>query len=121
MAMPSNKTRKIVVDGVEYRWACSESWEPKADREAGADALGLSLTVETTGETTTRLFDRATFPTSVMAGDCYEPGVVIQPRHVAAVIKQARDSGWAPETDLKHITVNYLRDIIISDDQCGAY
>ncbi len=121
MTMPSKKSRKIVVDDTEYRWAYSETWEPKSIRKPDDDALSLSLTVETVGEVKARLFDGAIFPASVMAGDCFDSGVVLQPRHVAAFIKQARESGWSPDTDSKNTTVNLLHDIIVGDDQCGGY
>ena len=109
------------MDDVEYRWACSETWEPRTCRKDSDFALGLSLTVESVDQVNVRLSDRANFPASAMAGDCFETGVVVQPRHVAAFIKKARDAGWSPETKSRNKNVDFLHDIILNDPQYGSY
>ena len=121
MAMPTKNSRKIVVDDVEYRWAYSETWEPRTCRKDSDLALGLSLTVETIGQVNVRLSDHASFPASAMAGDCFETGVVVQPRHVAAFIKKARDAGWLTDTMPRNKNVDLLHDIVLNDPQYGSY
>ena len=119
MAIPTKKSRKIVVEGVEYCWACSEDWTPRADREDSDFALTVSVVIEVAGQENSRLIGRANFPATIMAGDCWESGVVVQPRHVAALIKMACDAGW--NTTSKEYRDDYLRDIILNDPQCGSF
>ncbi|HBE70365.1 MAG TPA: hypothetical protein DDW52_19625 [Planctomycetaceae bacterium] len=121
--MPRRKSRKIVVGEFEYRWACSERWTPQAERSDPADdnALKLSVAVETATAPFNRLLDHAEFPPTIMGGNCWESGVVVQPRHVAQLIEQVIADGWDPHTKSKELHCGILQDIILADPACGSF
>ncbi|MFJ9695666.1 hypothetical protein [Kitasatospora sp. NPDC101183] len=89
MALPKKGSRRIVVDGVEYRWRVSgKHWCCDYDVSTldymveDAASPGTTLVVETGRP--------AVYPPSLV------PAEVILPREVAAGIRAARSNGWTP-------------------------
>ncbi|MFB7470303.1 hypothetical protein [Kitasatospora sp. NPDC056184] len=89
MALPEKGSRRIVVDGVEYRWRVSRQhlccdYEGRTLRYVAEEAArpGTVLVVET---------GRRVFldPAPV-------PEQLVLPREVAAGIRAARSRGWTP-------------------------
>ncbi|WP_035791344.1 hypothetical protein [Kitasatospora mediocidica] len=92
MALAKKGSRRIVVDGVEYRWRVSRKhWCCSYDRSTlgyvaeDATCPGTTLVVETGRPA---LLD----PGMV-------PGAVVPPREVAAGIRAARSKGWTPTSN----------------------
>ncbi|MFF7454596.1 hypothetical protein [Kitasatospora sp. NPDC008115] len=92
MALPRKGSRRIVVDGVEYRWRVSRphlccDYEGATLGYAAEDALrpGTTLVVET-GRRAVLDPERV-------------PEEVILPGEVAAGIRAARSAGWTPGSD----------------------
>lgn len=91
MALVKKGSRRIVVDGVEYRWRVSRRhWccdhDPSTLSYMVEDAAcpGTTLVVET---------GRPTVPEPNAV-----PAEVVLPREVAAGIRTARSNGWTPSS-----------------------
>ncbi|GAA1261255.1 hypothetical protein GCM10009665_58780 [Kitasatospora nipponensis] len=92
MALAKKGSRRIVVDGVEYRWrvsrrhwCCDQDVNTLGYRVQHATRPGTTLVVET---------GRPTVPAPTVL-----PAEVILPREVAAGIRAARSSGWTPSSN----------------------
>ncbi|MFE6056755.1 hypothetical protein ACFQ6N_38970 [Kitasatospora sp. NPDC056446] len=92
MALAKKGSRRIVVDGVEYRWRLSSrhwccDYDPSTLGYAVEDAErpGTTLVVETGRPS---VFEPG--PT---------PAELVLPREVAAGIRAARSDGWTPRRD----------------------
>ena len=90
MALAGKGTRRITVDGVEYRWRVrgrptysqAMGWTPLVYAVAHADEPGTTLVVTT---------DRAR-PDRVLG----ERGAPVLPSEVAAAVRRALERGWRP-------------------------
>ncbi|MFF3552048.1 hypothetical protein ACFYXL_01375 [Streptomyces tsukubensis] len=89
MALAKKGSRRIVVDGVEYRWRVSRKhwccdYEGSTVGYVAEDATrpGTTLVVETGRP-------------AVLNSDLVPTGVIL-PREVAAGIRAARSKGWTP-------------------------
>ncbi|MFI9201233.1 hypothetical protein [Streptomyces sp. NPDC053048] len=91
MALPKKGSRRIVVDGVPYRWRVrgrptydqGMGWSPLTYAVEKAESPGTMLVVRTSQTHPSNWLDRQT--TSVL------------PSHVATAIQNARTQGWIPE------------------------
>lgn len=107
-------SRKIVVDGVAYRWQASR-WKQKSERHSPADGsldpqwlavarqFGLGGVIEVSFTIGVELYDRpmskirATLCSHVVDGFLgYEQTTRITPRMVRMLIEQALSDGWDP-------------------------
>jgi hypothetical protein len=90
MAIPKKGSRKIVVDGVEYRWYIRRN-----NKEDGM----LSVAIETaSNESASILY--VTFPVlrpdSLTAGLRGDPKSSVTPNDIATYIRDALVAGWQP-------------------------
>jgi hypothetical protein len=93
MAMPKTGSRRIVVDGVAYRWRVRHRAHPFAPRTWDGR---IHVSVELAAEPGSVLV--------VFTGhqhsrdiDTYPPGVApVRPAHVATWVRQALAAGWQP-------------------------
>ena len=101
MALPTKGSRKIVVDGVEYRWAIRR----KPTYFEATNQAGLRAAVE--------LHEN---PVSVLTIDfgfarndnwLNDSKVEVRPRHIQEAIQQALASGWEPGTKSKNHELQY--------------
>ncbi|MGW1991920.1 hypothetical protein [Embleya sp. NPDC001921] len=93
MALAKKGSRRITVDGVEYRWCLRRrpTWEQDMCHSPATYAVECAATPGTTLLVTTNL----RHPSSVWGRE--SPGSVL-PSDVAANIRLARSGGWAPES-----------------------
>ncbi|MFF3070464.1 hypothetical protein [Kitasatospora sp. NPDC057936] len=92
MALVKKGSRRIVVDGVEYRWRLSRKhWC------CDFDASTLAYMVEDAARPGTTLVVETGRP-SVLAPSLV-PAEVVLPREVTAGIRAARSNGWTPTSN----------------------
>ncbi|GGZ98068.1 hypothetical protein GCM10010371_67220 [Streptomyces subrutilus] len=91
MTLPKKGSRRIVVNGVAYRWRVRRrptydqgmSWSPLTYAVEQADAPGTTLMVRTDRPHPGNWMSELTFP--------------VLPSSVAAAVQAAREKGWTPE------------------------
>jgi len=91
MALSKKGTRKISVDGVEYRWAIRK----RATYCQAAFAWPMTFAVECIQAPQSVLVVTTTIPRP--DNWLQKPSVAISPAQVAKAIRQAHQAGWQPE------------------------
>ncbi|GAB7188692.1 hypothetical protein ATKI12_8523 [Kitasatospora sp. Ki12] len=92
MTLAKKGSRRIVVDGVEYRWRVSRKhWC------CDYDAATLGYAVEAAARPGTTLVVETGRPS--VAEPRAAAGELVLPREVAAGIRAARSAGWTPGRD----------------------
>ncbi|MFD8749432.1 hypothetical protein ACFV0O_00375 [Kitasatospora sp. NPDC059577] len=92
MALTKKGSRRIVVDGVEYRWrVSSRHWC------CDYDGSTLGYAVEDAARPGTTLVVETGRP--AVAEPNPVPAELVLPREVAAGIRAARSNGWTPDAD----------------------
>lgn len=92
MALAKKGSRRIVVDGVEYRWRLSRKhWC------CDYDLSTLAYMVEDAARPGTTLVVETGRP--VVLEPSMVPTEVVLPREVASGIRAARTQGWSPSSD----------------------
>lgn len=92
MALPTKGTRKLSVDGAEYRWRI----RGKPTYDQGAFATPMTFAVEHSEARGTTLVVTTTVPRP----DNWlgKPSAPVTPARVAEAIRQALRAGWKPAT-----------------------
>ena len=90
MALPKKGTRRIKVDGAEYRWAIRK----KPTYCQAAFASPMTFAVECVQAPQTVLLVTTTVPRP--DNRLQQPSVCVRPAQVAKAIRQAHRAGWQP-------------------------
>ena len=95
MALPRKGSRKIVVDGVAYRWYIRS--KPTYSQSMGWSDLTVAAQQADASQTTTLVIEMPfTRPDDVLR-DASEPVRFVSPADVARCIKEAIKEGWIPD------------------------
>jgi len=90
MALSKKGTRRINVDGEEYRWRIRQ----KPTYDQGAFATPMTFAVEHSGSAASTLIVTTTVPRP--DNWLLKPSASVTPARVADAVRQALRSGWSP-------------------------
>jgi hypothetical protein len=90
MAIRKKGSRRIVVDGVEYRWRIA----PLPTRSEEDYACAMTASVQRAENAGQVLFVLCGLRAGNILG---RPGAVVTPRQIAAAIRNALATGWKPD------------------------
>ncbi|MGF1767089.1 hypothetical protein L4D06_06855 [Enterovibrio makurazakiensis] len=114
MALPKNKSRKIVVDDVEYRFAISISWKDNGE-------FDFNITVQSEKSNAGKLILKGLVTRnfwldfSDLVGEKIKKDLypTITPKHIEYFIKLAIDKGW------KHSQNGDNFNLVVNNKQLG--
>lgn len=93
MSLPKTGSRRIVVDGVAYRWRI----RPRPSTSQGDFGADLTLAAEREDSGGAILVVRVNAPRPDSPMSSRMAPTVVMPADVARYIRAARDSGWTPD------------------------
>ena len=104
MALPSKGTRRISVDGEDYRWLIRK--KPTYCQAAFASPMTIAVQCVQHPQKTLVITTTVPRPDNWL-GKAAERFVPVTPSHVAEAIRQARGAGWRPELPGSAFTLQF--------------
>jgi hypothetical protein len=97
MGLPAKGSRKITVDGIQYRWMANESFRDLPAEKPPTDRswIRINLTIQADSSARRRSKIKATTVTTAIAH--YMPDQITTPDIVEKIIRFAKDQGWRPD------------------------